>query len=114
MFEFEAMARKEVEEVHEFLVGWFTGTIPESDFEPRFLDHMDANLLFIPPAGMRMDRETIALGIRQGYGSNPEFRIEIRDIKVRHVLDNHVAITYEEWQRNAAASNPQITGGFRR
>lgn len=110
MTDLQAMVRTEVEDLHVFLAGWFTGAIPESDFEPRFLDHLDADLLFIPPAGTRLARSVLASAIRRGYGSNPDFRIEIRNVEIRHVLDGHVVATYEEWQRNAATSKPVNNG----
>ncbi len=100
MTDLTTLVRKEIEDLHVFLVGWFTGAIPESDFEPRFLDHLDPDLVFVPPAGTRLERDVLAAAIRQGYASNPDFRIEIRDVQIRHVLDNHVVATYEEWQRN--------------
>ena len=46
----------------------------------------------------------LASGMRKGHGSNPDFRIAIRDVKVRAVCGDHVLATYVEWQRNALAS----------
>ncbi len=110
MNDLRLMVRTEVEELHVFLAGWFTGTIPESDFEPRFLDHLDTDLAFVPPSGNRLERDELASGIRQAYGSNPDFRIEIRNVIICHVLDNHVVASYEEWQRNASFSTPPNNG----
>jgi hypothetical protein len=110
MTDLQALVRTEIEELHVFLVGWFTGDIPASDFEPRFLDHLDPGLLFVPPAGARLARDRLVSAIRQAYGSNPEFRIEIRKVEICHVLDNHVVATYEEWQRNASFSKPSNNG----
>ncbi len=52
----------------------------------------------------------LATGLRAGHGSNPEFRIAIRNVTVRHVTDDHILATYEEWQRNALASEPPDNG----
>ena len=48
--------------------------------------------------------DDIGTGIRSGYGSNPDFRIAIRNVKVCRVLDQYILATYEVWQRNARAS----------
>ena len=44
--------------------------------------------------------------MRRAHGSNPDFRIAIRNVVVRRVMPDVVLATYEEWQRNALASTP--------
>lgn len=97
---------KEIEALHEFFVAWFTGSIAESEFETGFMARFDPDFLLIPPAGIVLDRDGIASAVRDGYGSNPGFRIAIRNVRVRRVFEGHVLATYEEWQRNALASEP--------
>jgi hypothetical protein len=86
----EEKVRLEIEELHEFFVGWFNGSLPESAFETDFMLGLDD----LVPA------------IRDGYASNPNFRIEIREVQVHWTSDDYVMATYEEWQRNALASTP--------
>ena len=45
--------RRELEGLHEFFCGWFSGRLPEIDFESRFLARFSPDLVFIPPAGRR-------------------------------------------------------------
>jgi hypothetical protein len=98
--------RKEIEALHEFFVAWFTGTIAENEFDSGFLARFDPDFHLIPPAGIVLDRDGIASGVRDSYATNPDFRIAIRNVQVRRVFDGHILATYEEWQRNALASDP--------
>ena len=98
--------RKEIEALHEFFVAWFTGNIAENEFDSGFLARFDADFHLIPPAGIVLDLDGIASGVRDSYASNPDFRIAIRNVQVRRVFDGHILATYEEWQRNALASEP--------
>ena len=102
--------RLEIEALHEFFVGWFTGAVSESAFQSGFLDRMSDELVIIPPAGQRLGLEEIAAAVRDGYASNPQFRIAIRNVRVRWEFDDYVVSTYEEWQRNALASKPPDNG----
>ena len=102
--------RLEIEALHQFFVGWFTGALPETDFESGFLDRLSSDLILIPPAGRRLDLNDIASAVRDGYASNPQFKIAIRNVQVHRQFENHVMATYEEWQRNALASKPPDNG----
>ncbi len=103
-----ARVREEVERLHEFFVEWFSGTVPDRDeiFEGRFLRYIDRGFRLIPPSGGILDRSALASAIRAGHGSNPDFRIAIRNLEVRAIDNAHILATYEEWQRNALASTP--------
>jgi hypothetical protein len=102
--------RLEIEELHEFFVGWFNGSLPESAFETGFLDRFSEKLVYIPPGGRRLGLDDLAQAIRDGYASNPDFRIAIREVQVHWAFDDYVMATYEEWQRNALASTPPDNG----
>jgi len=106
----EARVRHEIESLHEFFVGWFSGALPERVFESSFLDRFAPDLVFIPPAGALLGLEHLSSSVRSGYGTNPAFRVQIRAVRVRRHLDGHVLSTYEEWQRNALASKPPDNG----
>lgn len=108
--ELEARVRTEVESIHEFFVGWFSGVIPKDEFDAGFLRRFDPDFILVPPAGSLLRLEDLAEGLRQSHGSNPDFRIAIRNVELRREWDGHVLATYEEWQRNALASTPPDNG----
>lgn len=102
--------RCEVEDLHDFFTGWFTGKLPEGDFESKFLARFSPEFVLIPPAGRVLGLEALSSSLRAGYASNPDFRVQIRSVAVRRQFDGCVLATYEEWQRNAFASNPPDNG----
>ena len=104
--ELEKQVQEEIEALHEFFVGWFSGRLPVEGFEEGFLARFDPDFLLVPPAGSLLTLGDLASGVRSAHATNPEFRIAIRNVTVRRVLDRHVLATYEEWQRNALASTP--------
>ena len=103
-------AREEVEALHHFFVGWFSGALPEEAFEPEFLVRFDPQLVFIPPAGRLLGLADLAGAIRSGYATNDAFRVQIRNVQVRREWPGYLLATYEEWQRNALESTPPDNG----
>ena len=95
---------KEIVELHDFFTEWFNGTANRDQLEPLFLSRMHKDLMFISPEGQVMTVDMLKSGFDQGYGSNPEFRIAIRDVDVRCERGDLVLATYTEWQRGAARS----------
>lgn len=106
----EDIVRTEIEDLHKFFVGWFTGTLNNNIFDEGFLARFDSEFLLIPPAGIILSLDELSSGIKNTYDTNPDFRIVIRNVKIQRVLDNEVIATYEEWQRNALASTPPDNG----
>ena len=102
--------RLEIEALHQFFIGWFTGALPETAFKEGFIDRFSDDLVFIPPAGRRLGLDDLTSALRDGHSSNPQFRIAIRNVQVHWAFDNYVVATYEEWQRNALASKPPDNG----
>ena len=102
--------RLEVERLHVFFVGWFNGTIAKDTFDSEFFDRMGEDIEYILPGGVRLGRDELGPAIRNEYGSNPDFRIAIGDVKVQRAFDDYVLATYVEWQRNAIASKPADNG----
>jgi hypothetical protein len=83
-------ARLEIEKLHEFFVGWFNGSLPESAFETDFIDRFTDKLVYILPGGRRLGLDDLVPAIRDGYASNPNFRIEIREVQVHWTSDDYV------------------------
>lgn len=104
---------REIVDLHDFFTAWFNGTANRDELEPKFLSRMHKDLMFIPPEGQMMTAGMLKAGFDRGYGSNPDFRIAIRDVDVRYERDNLVLATYTEWQRGAAlsasANNARVT-----
>jgi hypothetical protein len=106
----EARVRDEVEALHRFFVGWFSGALAPDIFEAEFLARFDLDFVLIPPGGVFLSLDDFRASLRQAHASNPNFRIAIRNVKLQRTLDDHVVATYEEWQRNAIASTPADNG----
>ena len=106
----ESRVRAEIEALHEFFVGWFSGALPAESFESDFLARFAEDLVFVPPAGRQLGLEDLASSVRAGHASNPAFRVAIRNVRLRLELPTHLLATYEEWQRNALASTPPDNG----
>ena len=109
----DSVVREEVETLHRHFVGWFTGALDEEQFEACVVSRLDPGMLFVSPEGAVLEFEALVAALRQGHGTNPDFRIAIRDVTVRAQSESHVVATYQEWQRNARASaapnNARIT-----
>lgn len=103
-------ARHEVEELHQFFCDWYAGRLPESVFEERFASHFAANVTFISLSGVALGRDDLVGWIRQNYQSNNDFRIQIRDVTVHSAGEDHILVSYEEWQRNALGDEPSNNG----
>lgn len=104
--------REEVEALHRFFVAWFSGACANDQalFQHEFLHRLDDAFVLVPPAGLLLTRDGLGDSIRAAYGTNPDFRIAIRNLHVRRTWDGNLLATYEEWQRNALASTPPDNG----
>ncbi|WP_372571216.1 DUF4440 domain-containing protein [Ruegeria jejuensis] len=103
---------KEIIDLHDFFVKWFNGTVERDQLEPGFLSHLDENVVFISPEGHILTGEMLKGGFDRSYGSNTEFRIQIRDVTVHQEIGDLVMVTYTEWQVGATQSahkNARVT-----
>lgn len=100
--------RAEIEGLHAFFVGWFGGKLTNDDetFSNGFVRRFDPACILIPPGGTIVPLAQLTRMIRSGYGNNPDFRIEIRNVVLRREERMWVLATYEEWQVNALNSTP--------
>ncbi len=101
---------EEIEALHEFFVDWFAGTRPQDSLQELFRARFDPGFVLIPPSGALLNLEELGNVLQSAYGSNPEFRIAIRHVSVRRAGNELILATYEEWQRNAKASDPPDNG----
>jgi len=94
----DAIIRQEVESLHEFFVGWFSGKLPKSEFDRAFLSRFEPGFVLISPAGVVDSLEDLVAALLAGHGSKPDLRISIHDVKVWQVFEESVLATYEERQ----------------
>ncbi len=92
--------RGEVVRLHEFFVGWFTGSLEDSDqVFGRFVDALHPEFSMISPSGVTLDRDAVAASVRIAHGTaDASFTIEIRDVVELLVASDAVVVGYEEWQ----------------
>jgi hypothetical protein len=100
--------RAEVEAIHEFFVGWFHGALEDDDdlFLRDFARRLDPGFVLVTPSGEALPLARLIKLVRGAHGSNPEFEIEIRDVRLRHQSGDIFVATYEEWQRHAKHNTP--------
>lgn len=91
--------RQEIEELHAFFVGWYNGNLPGSSFDDEFVARLGADFTIIMPSGIELNYETLSSAMRQSFGKNPGFRIEIRNVRLIHATESTAIARYEEWQR---------------
>ena len=105
--------RREIVELHAFFVGWFNGTVAREELQPRFLSRLDPDVIFIAPEGRIMGADDLSTGFHKGFATNSEFKIQIRDVALRHEVGDTVLATYTEWQIGATtltqANNARVT-----
>lgn len=101
MDDLEEQVRREVVELHDFFVDWFNGTIDRDQLQDGFIAHMHPDFIFLTPDGIERSRDDLVTGFKAAHGGNPAFRIQVRDVKVRHDLGDQVVATYTEWQKGS-------------
>ncbi len=84
MSETVAEVRAEIEALHDFFTGWFNGTLPESGevFAHGLADHFHPDFEIVLPSGTVHDRDGILTPVRQAWGTNPEFRAVVRNVRI--------------------------------
>lgn len=112
--------RREIEELHVFFQGWFEATVPDDEVTfARVAEALAEDFELISPDGRCRDRDSVLAWIRDGYGvhagDGKEFRIEIRDVNHRFIVDDGALLTYEEWQTSDGSENRRLSSAwFRR
>jgi hypothetical protein len=99
-------------DIHEFFTDWVGGRCPgdAETFQRNALDLISDDLVAIFPSGRRFGKVDFKGYMSSIYGSNPDFRIKIRELRVTHLSDGMAVVNYEEWQRAAKASDRANNG----
>jgi hypothetical protein len=101
-----------IHDIHDFFTDWVGGRCPgdAETFKKNALDRISDNLVAIFPAGRRFGKDDFKGYMSSIYGSNPEFRISISDIRINHVSDTMAVVNYQEWQKAAKDSDRPNNG----
>ncbi len=104
--------RIEIEELHAFFVDWYAGVAARESLEARFLSHLHAELLMMPPDGNAIGLADLTVAFQKAHGINSDFRIRICDVEIKHRMPEHLLVTYTEWQSGSTASESGENGRF--
>lgn len=88
---------REIVGLHGFFQDWYRGLGDVERFE-RFDRSLAADFVIIMPDGRVLSRSTIIEAVRSQRGSDPQARLEIRNVSLRQERGNTLVATYEEWQ----------------
>jgi hypothetical protein len=98
-------AEREIRELHEFFVGWFTGALGETDLAAA-LAAFDPGFCRIGPEGESQDYPGLATMLAGARGGvEPGFQISIEEPGVLWQARDAVLMSYVERQRSAAGAN---------
>ena len=106
---------KTVYDIHAFFNDWVGGRVPgdRDTFRRNALDVIADGWVGIFPVGQPAGKKDFDGYMTSLYGTNPEFRIRISDLRVAHERDGIAVVNYKEWQRGAKdsdrASNGRVT-----
>lgn len=101
--------QNEIEDLHRFFVRWFNGTIEKEALEENFGVRLHPDMHITFPDGNTLDRSMLLGGFANAHAGNPDFRIEIREVKIVHEAVDTLLVSYEEWQRGAKSSEKSDT-----
>ena len=105
MGKIEDEVREEVERVHDFFVEWFNGTAAKGELETMLIPRLDKEMFYLTPDGTEFTHDDLIGMFRETHETNPEFRIDIRDVRILREYGDHLLVTYTEWQKGARSSN---------
>ncbi|MDW4550291.1 nuclear transport factor 2 family protein [Defluviimonas sp. D31] len=99
-------------DIHAFFTDWVGGRCPGNaeTFQRNALDRISDRFVAIFPAGRRFGKADFKGYMSSIYGTNPDFRIKIRDIRVNHVNGKMAVVNYQEWQKAAKDSDQPNNG----
>jgi len=100
------LIQSEINGIHDFFTDWVNCNCPcyGEAFKTRALDHMADSLVVTMPVGRPFGKSDFAAYTGSLYGTDPGFKIKVRDIKNRHQVSDIVVVSYDECQRGAKDS----------
>lgn len=105
-----ATCRDEIEALHDFFVGWYTGRTAVDSCD-RLDRALNADFEMVTPDGTRHGQEAVVEMVREGYDGRDAdaFNIEIRNVETRYAVDDHALVRYEEWQETPAETTGRLS-----
>lgn len=102
MIESATLAR-EVVDLHRFFEGWFRGELTDDDATfARFATALAPEFRMVSPSGGTIEHAELLVLLRRLHGSRraePDFRIEVAELKVRWQDAGRALVAYRERQR---------------
>ena len=107
--------RVEVEELHQFIEGWLTGSIEKTREQfARFEDALAADFVIVHPSGKWQERSAVCAEFWKAHGvRSSSFAIDIQKLKLRVTAPPYCLVMYEEWQRDVEVSGRLSSALFR-
>ena len=92
--------RAEITALHEFFVAWFDGSVSRRELS-RLERALAPEFEMVTTEGERVDHAALLDGVAESYGrtQGEPFDIEVRDVEVLELFEDHAVVRYEEWQR---------------
>ena len=111
MKEFERSIKKEIIELHDIFVDWFTGNSDKTDLKNKLTSRFHEDSIFITTKGESVNYSNLMLMFENGYGKmNTDFKIAISDVEILQEVGDYILTNYIEWQTNDA--NPEANGNY--
>lgn len=106
----------EIRKLHQFLQGWLTGTVPESDESfQRFRTALAHDFLVIHPTGKTDNKARVLENFRGAYGrKGTGYAMDISNIHARAHAGGICVMGYEERHRGEPGRARICTAVFRR
>lgn len=108
--------RNNIKELHVFIESWLKGTTERTKQEFQYFeDELDEEFIIIHPSGELQQKREITSDFWSAYGvQSNNFKIEIKNIKIRSESENICIMNYEEWQTGTEKSARISTVIFRK
>lgn len=101
---------REIRELHEFFVDWYTGAVGSAAFE-RVESALHSDFERISPTGDVANRHAVRTSIRNAFDSHDPgtFDIEIRNVDPVVQETGYSIVRYEEWQQTSEGTNGRLS-----
>ena len=97
-------------DIHKFITDWVSGKETDASKWPEFLKNFSPNFMVVMPAGRGFGVDTFTSYMTSIHGKNPKFKIQIRNVTLRHKVGDVFVVMYEEWEKDAMDSEPANNG----
>ena len=102
--------RREIEELHDFFVSWYSGECDTGDFE-RVEAVIAPGFAMVTPDGNQVERDAVLGMVRDGRDQYEHggFEIDVRNVEVVANADDYAVARYEEWQTSSDEFHGRIS-----